>query len=1151
LSGAARAAALLALVAPLAARAQEVVLGVAPRVDATVVGRVCVDLDGDGRCGADEPGVAGARIVAAGGPVATAGPDGRFHLLDLPGRLLARDRSAYGALSLAVEGLGARAALELAPDGVAAVDLAVPLAGAAPAPEDAPSLRPAPEATAPPDPGSPELQLAAQVPPGAVVALGGRALEVDGSGVVRVPLALVAGPRRLDLVIRSPAGAVTMVAWPVFVARRADGTVLVLPGAPERVASFTTAPARGGGLLVAGAIAPGRQVRVGALAPAPTAGGAFAAYVPPGRAAAVAVREDPVRGGDDAAPLTAGLDAALAAAPRGLAVATGVGELEVSALGTPRLLVTGRAAGALRANLGAVLLEAGLDVDDRDRLADLARPREPLVHGHALEPARTFLATGDAGGSDDRNAPRGRIFARVAGPGGGLELGATRASLVSTELGRFDRAIFGASGRGALAVGPLTVEASGFGATARAGAAGIPPPPVAHDELAATGGAIYWLSHPDVVPGSEALRVEWRDPFTGLLVRARALVRGEDYELSWASGRLLLARPLASVGAPAALVTGDPFVAPRVTLVADYQHAGAGPAADDLAGGRAHARAGPLGVAVRGVRADRPGEPYRLVAVEGTLDLALAEVRVEAARSEGLAVSGAGGFARSGDGGLRFGNDAPAGARGDALHAELRGGAGPVRAAAWWRVREAGYSDGEFLERRGAHERGADLRLGDAGPLSLDLRWAERRGTDPRDPGGLTAIDARRVVARGALEIGRVALTAEAVDTALRGPVAGVETAVGARVAVRAAPGLTVDASHHQGLRATGAGVDPTFSAAGATLDGPGGALGVRAGWGPAIGPRLVLSGERRAPDAAVYGALSAEPGAPGAVRSEGSALGARRSAGGVEVFTEEGYGRDALGLRSGRLVGARLGPAAGLEVTVTGERGERLRPGGEPARRSAAAAAAGLARGAVRASLRGEVRDEGEGTAVAAGGAAEWQVTRAAAVTARASWARADVAGREAIDLELALGGALRLARASALATVARLAERRPGEPRRDGVLARAALTLDFRARLSAGLGVGVAAWRSAGARDDRLAGSVRARVRVAGPLDVGAEYARRAPLSGGRLGALDAVRAEVGAAAGPARVAVGYTLVGFGGDGLDAATETGRLYLRVQLGY
>jgi hypothetical protein len=41
------------------------------------------------------------------------------------------------------------------------------------------------------------------------------------------------------------------------------------------------------------------------------------------------------------------------------------------------------------------------------------------------------------------------------------------------------------------------------------------------------------------------------------------------------------------------------------------------------------------------------------------------------------------------------------------------------------------------------------------------------------------------------------------------------------------------------------------------------------------------------------------------------------------------------------------------------------------------------------------------------------------------------------------------------------------------------------------------------------------------------------------------------VGLASEGARLALGYNLVGFGGDGISPSSETGRVYLRAQLAY
>ena len=1143
---AARALALAASLVPAAPGAQPLRLGEVAERGGTVIGRVCLDADGDGRCGPGEPGVAGARLLGEGGAVALADGDGRFHLLEVPARVLRPDRAAYGGHAVTAEGLGATRAFELAPLGAVQIELAVPPAPARQPPSVAPGLAPggAPERLAD---GRLRWDLGGRTAPGARLVAGGERAIAGPDGAFSLPVVLAPGENRLAVLVVAPDGGAALHAWKVHLARRREGGDLVAPERPEPLFPFQVS-ARRGGALVTGRLAPGLGVRVGGTAARPAPDGSFAAFAPSSHATLEVV---------DAGGRVLAAGALPPGADEGLR-GVGMAELEVSFLGDPGVLVTGRGAGAARGRIGPLELEAGVDLDDRDRddaLADLARPRDGLVTEHALDPARTLAEPGDDGAAGDLNAPRGRAWARARADGLRLDLGAARAGITGGELGRYDRALFGAKALAARAVGPVRVEAGAFGATLREDARGNAPAAPAHDVLAATGGASLWLAHGDVVPGSEALRVEWRDPLTGRVARQARLVRGEDYEIDWTSGRVVLATPLASVGGAPSVATGDPFLAPRAEVIADYLHAVAGSAAEDLHGGRLGAAVGPLALSAHGAREERTEGSWSLAAGRVTLDLGpRLRVHGEAARSEGtLFVRGGGpGFVRSTDGGHAFGAAPAPGGGANAVHVDASGGAGPARLAAWWREREAGYSDGEFLEARDARERGAELTvLGTA--LSGSALWAERRGPDPADPAGLAPLDATRAVVRAGWRGDRLDLVAEGVhavtDTALHGE----ETSAGLRAGWRVDPALSVELSHHQGVRVEGEGArDPTFTAAGASLVRRRETLAVRGGWGPEVGPRLLVSVERRGPGEAVYGTFTADPDAPDLLggRSEVSALGARRRAGGAEVFAEEQFGRDAFGLRTARVFGASLEPAAGLRVSLTGERGERLRLDGSRAARRGGAGAAGAVMGPLRLAVRGELRAEGDGSQAAAGGAAEWRAGPGLAFSLRAGWVNGSFEGRRGLGFDATLAGALRRERASVLASLSRVAERRPGAVRRDAVLARLA-TAARASRVELGLGAGVSLQEAAGGRDDRLAGSVRTRVRLAGPLDAAVEYARRASLRGGALGALDAVRAEAGVTEGENRLALGYTFVGFGGDGLTPAADTGRLYVRAQLAY
>ncbi|HET8542615.1 MAG TPA: hypothetical protein VFL83_22260 [Anaeromyxobacter sp.] len=1101
-----------------------------------------MDADRDGRCGEGEPGVAGARIVGEGGQVALADGAGRFHLLEVPARLVLTDRVAYGGHAVAVEGLGASRAFEVAPLGAARVDLAV----RAPAPATAPALEASGGAGGPPE-RAPDGRLrwdhAGRTAPGAVVAADGARATAAADGTFAVPVLLAPGENRFAVTVSAGGGA-AVFAWAVFLVPR-PSAALVVPQPPERLAELRIAPGAGGALAV-GRAAPGRHVRAGGVLVTPGPDGTFAAWVP---------------AGDGSLEILDGAGRVLSAGPLPagggrLRAAAALAEVEV-AFGGGDPIVTARGAGALRASLGAVEVEAGLDVDDRDReaeLADLVRPRSATAVEHALDPARTLATPGDEGAADDRNPGRGRLWARVEAPGARLDLGAARARL-GGELGRYDRALFG--GRAALArdVGPARLEASAFGATLRGDAAGFAPPVPAHDVLGATGGAALWLAHGAIVPGSEALRMEWRDPLTGRLAAERPLVRGVDYEIDWIGGVVVLAAPLASVAGSPALVTADPFAAPRAAVVADYLRAAAGDDAEDLLGGRAGAGVGPLSIDARAAEEDRAGSRYRLLATSAELDLGpLLRVRAELARSRGalFARGGSGGFSRSVDGGWTFGGAGAATGEADAVHVEARGAAGPVAVEGWWRERGAGYSDAEFQDALAARERGASLSAF-RGALSGTVLYAERVGVDPEDPFGVRPLEQRALVARAGWTGPRLGLVLEGARIERDAPQPAEELSAGARARWRVHPALALELSHHQGLETAGAARDPTFTAAGATWSRGRGSLAVRGGWGPELGPRVVVSGERSGDGDTIYGTFTADPDAPDVLSggAAASAVGARRREGPVEAFVEDQLARDAFGLRTARVFGLSVAPRSGLRLSLSGERGERLRDDGSRAARGAAAGTASIVLGGVRLAARGELRTEGSDAQSAGGASAEWLASPGVALALRGSWLEGTVLGRDALAADVTLSGAMRRDAASVLASVSRLVEMRPGAARRDGVVARLAGTAAASRRLELGLGAALALQEIAGARDDRIAGSVRARVRVAGPADVAAEYARRAPLRGGDLGALDALRAEAGLSVRESRLAVGYTLVGFAGDGLAPAEDTGRFFVRAQLAY
>jgi hypothetical protein len=1151
-----KALAALALLPTLAeAQAAQVRISPVEDVGGTVVGRVCEDRDGDGRCSEDEPGVAGARVILEGGQVAQTDSDGRFHFLEVPARLLLPGRAAYGGHVVAVEGAPGeprvRRHFELAPGGTARVDLALPPAAVAAPPRLEPPIRSRPAG------GRRNGQalawiLSGSVAPGSAVEVNGAPARVDDSGIWSAEVALEPRENGFGVVVVEPGGRLALYHLVVHLVPRRDGGDLVVPRAPELLAAVGLPPpgqaAKGLALTLRGTVSPGVSLKVGEAEVRPGPAGAFQtrAAIPPGESA---LSFEARRGTERVATI-----GKLRFEREGGAVA-GLADLELS-VGSKALL-TGRAALSARGVWKGIEGEAGIDVDDRDRqLAALLHPRDPGALEHQLSVERSFPTVGDEAVADDANAARGRIHARLSAPGFDLRAGAARPGMTGQELGRYDRALFGLKVSGEGGAGPLRLEGSVFGASPRADPGQVAPPRPAHDELSATGGSLFYLRRGDVVAGTEALRLEWRDPLTGLAVDQRALRRGIDYEIDYPSGRILLARPLPTAGGPPALATGDPFLAPRAVLLADYSFA-ADWGRDDAFGAKGAAAAGPLRLEAGVAGEDRSVGAYRLGTAGARLAIApQLSVDLQLARSEGAAFAGpAPGFSRSLDGGISFAAPVAPGSGANALHVAARGEAPGASYEAWWRERQKGFSDSSHLEALDARERGARAAWAGGG-LELSGLYAERRGADPRDPAGMAPADDREIRARASYGLGEVRLTAEALESRVETPESrGEQASAGLRADWRLHPWLSLDASHHQSLWREGTGPAAeasTFSAVGAQMTLPEGALGVRGGWGPDLGPRVLFSGERTGEGETTYATFHLDPDAPDALRESVSAMGARQRQGGAELFTEEQFGRDPFGVRASRVAGASVEVARGVRLTASAETGKRLRLDGTEVARGAGGAGASLLVGPVRLALRGEMRKEGDDRQAFAGAAAEWRASPSLVVSGRGSWARTLAAAGDALLASAVLGCAWRGEGLSLLGKVAAIAEQRPGSARRDTGLASLAGAIDLTRQIVLGLGAHLGLTRLLGGKEDLASGSARVGWRVGGPVDASFEYARRQALAGAQPDEVHAARLEAGWALGEGRVALGYNLFGFAGTGVDPADEArGRVYLRAELVY
>lgn len=91
------------------------------------------------------------------------------------------------------------------------------------------------------------------------------------------------------------------------------------------------------------------------------------------------------------------------------------------------------------------------------------------------------------------------------------------------------------------------------------------------DELRATGGSLYYLSHDEVISGSEQVTVVVKDQDTGLILSRTNMALNFDYTINYDQGRLMLKYPLSSVDGSNQLVSGDILSGNPVFVIVRYE----------------------------------------------------------------------------------------------------------------------------------------------------------------------------------------------------------------------------------------------------------------------------------------------------------------------------------------------------------------------------------------------------------------------------------------------------------------------------------------------------------------------------------------------------------------------------------------------------
>jgi hypothetical protein len=291
------------------------------------------------------------------------------------------------------------------------------------------------------------------------------------------------------------------------------------------------------------------------------------------------------------------------------------------------LYTRGRLAFYLKGKIqGRYLLTAAADTGE-DKIQNIFKgidAKDPRQYLKRIDPDDYYPVYGDDSTAEEDAPTRGKFYIRLARGASHVMWGNFRSNITGTQFLRSARAVYGASG----VYRSETTTGQGEAKTGLDLYAAQPGTLPQHDLFRGTGGSAYFLKHRDITIGSERLSIVVRNAVTGWDVERRTLKSGDDYEIDYVQGILLLKKPLPSSSVPGT----ENF------LVADYEFTPASGEADGyVLGGRAqqwlggHVRLGATGLREKTGSADQElyGADIHVEATPGTY------VEAEAAHSKG------------------------------------------------------------------------------------------------------------------------------------------------------------------------------------------------------------------------------------------------------------------------------------------------------------------------------------------------------------------------------------------------------------------------------------------------------------------------------------------------------------------------------------
>ncbi len=502
-------------------------------------------------------------------------------------------------------------------------------------------------------------RLGGHTDPGNVLQIDHDAIAVASDGTFDLPLRLRSGSNRYVISVKNSAGLTRYANLHMTAATSIDGEpVVAIEPVPTLVLKLPPRgiPVRHENLVVQGFTSPGNAVSVNDVAVEVDDDGRFIANVPLARGAnEIVVRvTDPLgHSGEIRRDVSYSADSMfiMALADGKVGQLRRSGNLAAAGTGSASETVTeGRVALYMKGKvLGKYLITAAFDSGQNEigeLFSDLdAIENERLITN--IDPDTVYPVYGDDSKLVYDTDTQGKLYLSLEGEQLDAVVGNYALSFTDTELAAYQRTLYGAHAKY-----ESQAKTSDNQAKTRAEAfiAKIDQVPV-RDEIAATGGSLYFLSHTDIIEGSEQILLLVHDQHTGLLLQRINQQRNVDYDIKYREGRIWFRRPVSSVIDDTGLIGTNLLAGHPITIQVDYETPVDG--LDASVGGARFKQffgEGAFGLGGTVIEDDRVSSAYSLHGVDAELRFKGTRIVAEYAQSEGSDTL----VFKSNDGGLQF-----------------------------------------------------------------------------------------------------------------------------------------------------------------------------------------------------------------------------------------------------------------------------------------------------------------------------------------------------------------------------------------------------------------------------------------------------------------------------------------------------------------